>query len=66
MKKLTVKAKKDFLDLDTGLTMKQGKTFTVTEKRFLELRRKGYVEAVKADAKPVEKPVDKANEIIKK
>jgi hypothetical protein len=53
MKKLTVRVKKDFLDLETGLKRVQGKTMTVTESRFLELHRKGYVEAVKADTKPV-------------
>ncbi len=61
MKKLIVKAKKDFLDLSTGLKMVQGKTMSVTEDRYLELRRKGYVEIVKGDVKPA----DKANEIKK-
>ena len=61
MKKMLVKIKKDFLDLETGLTRTQGKTMTVTDARFLELHRKGYVEIVKDDAKPV----DKGNEIKK-
>ena len=58
MKKLTVRIKKDFLDLETGLNRVQGKTMSVTEDRFLELYRKGYVEIVKGDAKPIEKTND--------
>ena len=58
MKKLLVKIKKEFLDLETGLTRKQGKTMTVTEARFLELHRTGYVEIVKGDEKPVDKVTD--------
>ncbi len=56
MKKLIVKIIKDFLDLETGLKRVQGKTMSVTEDRYLELRRKGYVEIVKGDAKPADKP----------
>lgn len=55
MKKVNVIVTKDFLDLETGLTRKQGKNMTVTDARFLELHRKGYVEIPKAAAKPVEK-----------
>ena len=55
MKKINVIVKKDFLDLETGLVRKQGRNMTVTDARFLELHRKGYVEIPKATAKPVEK-----------
>ena len=58
MKKINVIVKKDFLDLETGLTRKQGKNMTVSDARFLDLHRKGYVEAVKNTAKPVEKTND--------
>ena len=58
MKKLIVKVKKDFLDLSTGLKMVQGKTMSVSEARYLELRRKGYVEIVKGDSKPADKTND--------
>lgn len=61
MKKVNVIVTKDFLDLETGLIMKVGKTMTVTDSRFLELHRKGFVKYAKADAKPV----DKATEIKK-
>lgn len=64
MKKVNVIATKDFLDLETGLNRKQGKPFSVTDSRFLELHRKGFVKIAKAE--PVAKPVDKANETIKK
>lgn len=64
MKKVNVIATKDFLDLETGLNRKQGKTFSVTDSRFLELHRKGFVKIAKAE--PVAKPVDKATETIKK
>jgi hypothetical protein len=56
MKKLIVKIKKDFLDLETGLKRVQGKTMSVTEDRFLELHRKGYVEIDKGEVKPIGKP----------
>jgi hypothetical protein len=58
MKKVNVIVAKEFLDLETGLTMKVGKTMTVTDSRFLELHRKGFVKYAKADAKPVEKATD--------
>lgn len=58
MKKVNVIVTKDFLDLETGLTMKQNKPMTVTDSRFLELHRKGFVKLAKADAKPVEKATD--------
>ena len=61
MKKVLVRIKKDFLDLETGLKRVQGKTMSVTEVRYNELRRKGYVEIVKNDVKPA----DKTNEIKK-
>ena len=58
MKKVNVIVAKDFLDLETGLIRKQGKTMTVTDSRFLELHRKGFVKLAKADAKPVEKATE--------
>ena len=61
MKKVNVIATKDFLDLETGLTRTTGKPFSVTDSRFLELHRRGFVKLAKADTKPV----DKANEIKK-
>lgn len=64
MKKVNVIATKDFLDLETGLTRTAGKPFSVTDSRFLELHRKGYVKLAKAE--PIAKPVDKANDTIKK
>lgn len=49
MKKFNVVVKKRFLDGETGLVRKSGDKFTITEKRYLEIRRKGadYVEIVK-------------------
>ena len=61
MKKVNVIVTKDFLDLSTGLTMKQGKFMTVTDARYLELHRKGFVKLAKET-----KPVEKANDAIKK
>lgn len=55
MKKVNVIVTKDFLDLSTGLTMKQGKFMTVNDARYLELHRKGFVKLAKAETKPVEK-----------
>lgn len=51
MKKIKVTVKKRFLDGDTGLIRKPGDKMTITEDRFLEIKRKGdYVEAVKDTA----------------
>ena len=73
MKRLVVKVKKRFLDLETGMVMKPEKnhTMTISERRYLEIRRKGdFVEVDKvataalnkkntdADTK-VEKPENK-------
>lgn len=58
MKKVNVIVTKDFLDLSTGLTMKQGNPLTVTDARYLELHRKGFVKLAKAETKPVEKATD--------
>lgn len=51
MKKIKVIVKKRFLDGSTGLYRNPGEKMTVTEKRYLEIIRKGdYVEAVKDTA----------------
>lgn len=52
MKKFNVVAKKRFLDGETGLVRKSGDKFNITEKRYLEIRRKGadYVEIVKDES----------------
>ena len=60
MKKFNVIVKKAFLDRYTGIKRKEGDRLTITEERFLEIRRSGnYVEIEKAPAKAdkVEKAV---------
>ena len=49
MKKFKVIVKKPFLDRETGIKRKVGDRMTITEKRYLEIRRSGvdYVEVVK-------------------
>lgn len=49
MKKFNVIVKKRFLDGNTGLMRKPGDKMTITENRYLEIRRKGadLVEIVK-------------------
>ena len=48
MKKFNVIVKKRFLDGSTGLYRKPGEKLTITEKRYLEITRKGdFVEIVK-------------------
>ena len=72
MKKIVVKVKKKFLDYETGLTMKPGNTMTITDKRYLEIRRKGdFVEVDKTataalNKKPSETKVEKPETIEKK
>ena len=57
MKKIRVTVKKRFLDGETGLYRKPGDKLTITEKRYLEIIRKGdYVEAVKDNATAPTKP----------
>ena len=57
MKKFNVVVIKKFLDGETGLIRKPGDKMTITEKRYLEIRRKGadYVEIVK-DKQPEAAP----------
>jgi hypothetical protein len=51
MKKFNVVVKKKFIDGATGLTKKPGDKMTISEKRYLEIIRKGdYVEIVKDNA----------------
>ena len=49
MKKFNVIVKKPFLDRETGIKRKVGDRMTITEKRYLAIRRSGvdYVEIVK-------------------
>jgi hypothetical protein len=65
MKKIRVKVKKAFLDLETGIYRKPGTPsgeMTISEKRYLELYRtgKGYVEAIKDATKGVAPKVENA------
>lgn len=57
MKKFNVIVKKRFLDGATGLIRKPGDRMAITEKRYLEIIRKGadYVEIVK-DKQPESAP----------
>lgn len=57
MKKIDVIVKKRFLDVETGLIRKPGDKMTITNKRYLEIRRKGadYVEVVKPEPKTAPK-----------
>jgi hypothetical protein len=57
MKKFNVIVKKPFLDRATGIKRKSGDKMTITEKRYLEIRRSGadYVEIVK-DKQPESAP----------
>lgn len=52
MKKFNVIVKKAFVDRYTGIKHKDGDKLTITEDRYLEIRRSGnYVEIEKAPAK---------------
>lgn len=51
MKKFNVVVKKKFIDGATGLVRKPGDKMTISEKRYIEIIRKGdYVEIVKDNA----------------
>lgn len=51
MKKFNVVVKKKFLDGSTGLYRKVDDKMTITEKRYIEIKRKGdFVEIVKDNA----------------
>ena len=65
MKKFNVIVKKAFLDRYTGIKHKEGDKLTLSEERYLEIRRSGnYVEIEKAPAKA--EKADKAVADIKK
>ena len=65
MKKINVVVKKAFTDKYTGKKHKEGDRLTITDARFLEIRRSGnYVTVEKAAAK-VEKPEKAAVEMKK-
>lgn len=72
MKKIVVKVKKKFLDLETGLTMKPGNTMTLTDRRYLEIRRRGDLVEVDKTAtaainkKPTETKAEKPEPTEKK
>jgi hypothetical protein len=55
MKKFNVIVKKKFLDGETGLFRNIGDKMTITEKRYLEIIRKGdnFIEIVKGEAPKV-------------
>lgn len=57
MKKIDVIVKKRFLDVETGLIRKPGDKMSITNKRYLEIHRKGadYVEVVKPEPKTAPK-----------
>lgn len=58
MKKFNVVVKKAFLDRYTGIKRKEGDRLTISEERYLEIRRSGnYVEIEKAPAKVEKAPV---------
>ena len=60
MKKFNVIVKKAFLDRYTGIKHKEGDRLTLSEERYLEIRRSGnYVEIEKASAK-----ADKADKAV--
>jgi hypothetical protein len=71
MKKINVVVKKAFTDKYTGKKHKEGDRLTITDARFLEIRRSGdYVTVEKAAAK-IERPekvekIEKAANEIKK
>lgn len=62
MKKFNVVVKREFLDRDTGIMRKPGDKMTITEDRYLEIRRSGksYVDIVKDAAKGAAPKVENA------
>lgn len=56
MKKIQVAVKKAFLDRYTGIKHKAGDKLTITDARFMEIKRSGdYVEVVKQKAETPKK-----------